>query len=105
MEPPTYSLHPPSLDSEHELPNYADLFAPVDVFTSLSNRQPTAHVYGVKNRRDGPEWLQLHVTSRAKHTGQLPVIRQGDPIVGSVQLNLEQDLYVKAVNIVVSSFD
>lgn len=102
MDPPTYSLSP-STAADEGLPDYAELFNTADrVSTSGAPRRRTTHVFGVRSRRDGPEWFKLRVVSRAKHAGQLPICCEGDPVVGSVELDLEQEMTIKSVNISVS---
>ena len=102
MDPPTYSLSPSAADAD-ALPDYADLFDAADRrITSFAPRQRTTHVYGVRSKRDAPEWLRLRVVSRAKHVDRLPVCCQGDAVVGSVELDLEKEMTVRSVRISVS---
>ena len=56
----------------------------------------TQHAYTLRDKKNRP-WLTLHITDRATTGSQLPVIDEGEPIRGSVVLNLEEDTKIKSV--------
>ena len=103
MEPPAYNTHPaPGPENHSELPNYVDSFQDAAVLLSRAPRLST-HVYGIRKKLDGPEWLILRVTSRSKSPDKLPLCIEGDPVVGSVELNLERETVVRNVTVTVSA--
>ena len=100
MDPPTYHeseswVAPPSDDTAHELPDYADLTR--DTALRPRVRRTTAHVYNVYGNKGALDWFLMRVTSRARSAESLPYFLQGDPITGTVELNLKQETTVRAV--------
>ena len=103
MEPPAYQNDPPPPPESHnELPDYIDSFQDATVSLARAPRLST-HVYGIRKKKGEPEWLILRVTSRSKSAENLPLCIEGDPVVGSVELNLAQETTVKFVNVTVST--
>lgn len=110
MDPPSYNAL--GLASHQDLPNYAELIAsdsirapeqlstPPEIVSSHASRS-TTHVYSVPSKKGVP-WLTLRVASKARSPDHLPHFAQGQPIVGSVHLDLGRETTIKAVNISVS---
>lgn len=101
MDPPPYAdtTAPPTFDELlQELPSYGDL-----VFhNEPRQRRPagltTAHVYTIPTKKASP-WLTLRVNSKAKTVNHLPYFWEGDAVAGSVDLDLEQEMTIKAVTV------
>ena len=106
MDPPAYLETaneteswdaPPGEEPPHELPDYTDLNVDVDALPR--SRRATAHVYNVYGNRGVKQWFMLHVKSRARAPESLPYFLQGDPIAGSVDLDLPQETTIRSVSV------
>ncbi len=67
-----------------------------------AHREPTIHLYELTNSKSRP-WAVLRVASNAASSAQLPHVYEGEPIIGSVNLDLEKGVQIKSVSITVRS--
>ncbi|KAF7316705.1 hypothetical protein HMN09_00403600 [Mycena chlorophos] len=55
--------------------------------TANAAREPTQHVFEIKDKKD-KAWATLNLSSSARSTSSLPVVLEGEPITGSVSLDI-----------------
>ena len=64
------------------------------------SRPSTEHTYALADKTS-EAWLTLQLLSRAAAASQLPYIREGDPIAGTVTLDLQDEAKIKNVTVMV----
>ncbi|KAJ3546756.1 hypothetical protein NM688_g5477 [Phlebia brevispora] len=78
-----------------DLPAYSSLSAHAADFTT---RALVEHSYALDDKKDG-SWFTLKISSRASSPSSLPLLVEGDPIVGSVSLALVKEAKIKSISI------
>ncbi len=81
-----------------DLPAYSPPESPRE--HSRAPRELTVHTYELMNSKKRP-WVVLKVVDKAASSAHLPHIYEGEPIEGTVDLNLEKDVQIKSVSIAV----
>ena len=89
-------MTPQGLPSHTDLPAYTARLS----LSRPNVREPVVHTYSLKDGR-GRAWLILNVASRAPSPFCLPQLYEGEPVRGSVEVDLEKETQVKAVDIMV----
>ncbi len=90
MDPPSFDS---VMNSPEDLPAYSSLTP-----ASGSSKPPVDHVYKVEDSK-GRQWLTLKVASKASSPSHLPLLLEGEPIIGAVSLDLEEVAKIKSVTI------
>ena len=88
-------------DDTLELPAYSPPPESPTINAALSPREPVTHTCSLTNRQ-GKDWARLKVISKARSAESVPLILEGEPICGSVELDLATDTPMKSVMIHVS---
>jgi hypothetical protein len=88
VQPPAYSSALPSPPSPTAAP-------------PVRHRVPVKHSFHLTNGKGSP-WVTLNVTSKARSPDQAPTFVEGDPIVGSVELD-SQVSQIQEMEVFVSS--
>lgn len=89
-------MDPPSFDS---VVNSSETYLPA--YSSKapgSSKAPVEHVYTTEDGKGRP-WLTLNIASKASSPSHLPLLLEGEPIVGTVSLDLTEDAKIKSVSI------
>ncbi|KIP05984.1 hypothetical protein PHLGIDRAFT_14153 [Phlebiopsis gigantea 11061_1 CR5-6] len=74
-----------------ELPAYADVTSPTP------SREPVTHSDSLGGEHGGKPFATLNIVSRAASANNQPVGYEGQPIVGSVDLNVEKETAFEAI--------
>ncbi|KAJ7170926.1 hypothetical protein C8R43DRAFT_71609 [Mycena crocata] len=68
--------------------------------TAGATREPTQHVFEIKDKKKKP-WATLKLSSSARSATSLPTFLEGDKIAGSVTLDLEHSEKILGVSILI----
>lgn len=68
----------------------------------MIHREPVTHSYPLGFDED-KAWATLHVVSKALSADSLPHLLEGEPITGSVDLDLAKEKAIKSITISVRS--
>lgn len=79
-----------------ELPAYADVTSPAP------SREPVTHSDSLGGEHGGKPFATLNIVSRAASANNQPVGYEGQPIVGSVDLNVEKETAFEAITVTVN---
>lgn len=83
---------------DSELPAYSPRNGPPSPTLTLGPRDLVKHSYHLKNKH-AKTWLSLHVMSKARTPEALPRVLEGEPITGTVELNLSEETSVKSISV------
>ena len=76
------------------------LLPPPDILSG--SRLFTTHTCSVRTKENDMKWLKLCINSSAESSNQIPCLWQGDPITGSVELDLGKETTIRSVKVSVS---
>lgn len=88
-------------DEASELPPYSPSAGAVPPSPVQCSREPVTRSVSLTDNHGKP-YATLNVVSNARSSEHTPILYEGGQIVGSLDLNLEEDTSVKAVTVSVS---
>lgn len=91
------------MDVDHsELPAYSPREGIASLTTASGPRDLVTHSYPLINKQ-GRQWVTLNVMSKARSPDSLPRVFEGEPILGSVELDLSEETSMKSVSVSVGA--